>query len=94
MKDIIEKMERGNDVSQSDLQRIAGKLVRFFKRKGFSDVSQDTRKYPNRYFSILVKGEVSEACFSEASKICPATKTHVQKPDGILRQNAYSYFIV
>lgn len=94
MKNIIEQMEKGNDVGQKDLQKIASKLVRFFKKQGFSEVSQDTRKTKNRYFLVRVKGEVSADCFLEASKICSPTRTHVQKPDGIVRQNAYSYFIV
>lgn len=87
-------MEKGNDVAQRDLQKIAGKLVRFFKKRGFADVSQDTRKSSHRYISIRVKGEVSAEDFHEASKICPATKTHVQPPDGINRTNYYSYFWV
>lgn|GEM_PF-5182612 len=94
MQNIIDQMERGNEIPRKDLQKIAGKLVRFFKKQGFPDVSLDTRKSFVRYFLIRVKGEVSDACFLEASKICPPTKTHVLKPDGVHLQNAYSYFWV
>lgn len=87
-------MEKGAYVSQPELQKITRSLVRFFKRNGFLDVSQDTRNHPSRYFYIRVKGEVSEDCFLEAAKICPPTKTIVQMPDGVFRKNAYSYFFV
>jgi hypothetical protein len=91
---IISQMEKGNDIAQSDLQKIAGKIVRFFKKKGFPDVSQDTRKGLHRYISIRVKGEVPAETFREASEICPATKTYVIPPDGTNRTNYYSYFYV
>lgn len=94
MKNIISQMEMGRDVSQKDLQKIAGKLVRFFKKQGFDNVSQDTRKSSRYYIKILVKGKVSEEIFHDASAICPATKTCVIPPDGVNRTNYYSYFCI
>lgn len=96
MEKIIERIKNGDDIPKKDLQKIVAKIVRFFKRKGFLDVSQNTRKDKNSdfYFCLRIQGKVTKEIFSEASKICPATKTQVVPPDGYMRNNYYSYFCV
>lgn len=94
MEDIISKMKKGEEVLQKDLKKITSKLVRFFKKKGFGSVKQSTRKGGSLYIYIRVKGEVPESVFIEACNICPASKTYVSKPDGVIRTDYYSYFWV
>ena len=94
MQGIISEIQKGNDVSQADIQKVARKLVSFFKKEGFAYVSQDTRKYPNRYLTICIQGKVSQRAFDRASTICKPTKTHIQEPDFVNRKSYYSYFIV